>query len=157
MGRKKGFTGRTHQGSPEGAERPAPDRVDWRQDQPVRISEFDEPEPDVAIVRSSDADYRHRIPMPEVAIVRSSDADYRHRIPMPEDVGLLVEVSETTLRRDRGAKRTAYAGAGVPVYWIVNLVEEARRFLAELRAEIRAVGSRGKPLASPCLAGDDAG
>jgi Uma2 family endonuclease len=38
-------------------------------------------------------------------------------------VGLLVEVSWTTLRQDRGKKRTAYARAGVPVYWIVNLVD----------------------------------
>jgi Uma2 family endonuclease len=75
----------------------------WRQEQPVRIPAFDEPEPDVAIVRGS-------------------DADYRHRIPEPVDVALLVEVSETTLRQDRGKKRTAYARARIPVYWIVNLV-----------------------------------
>ena len=74
-----------------------------RKEQPVRIPEFDEPEPDVAIVRGS-------------------DADYRHRIPEPADVALLVEVSEATLRQDRGKKRTAYARARIPVYWIVNLV-----------------------------------
>jgi Uma2 family endonuclease len=76
----------------------------WRQEQPVRIPDFDEPEPDVAIVRGS-------------------DADYRHRIPTADDVALLVEVSETTLSQDRGKKRTAYARAGIPVYWIVNLVD----------------------------------
>ena len=74
-----------------------------RKEEPVRIPEFDEPEPDVAIVRGS-------------------DADYRHRIPEPADVALLVEVSEATLRQDRGKKRTAYARARIPVYWIVNLV-----------------------------------
>jgi Uma2 family endonuclease len=76
----------------------------WRQEQPVRIPDFDEPEPDVAIIRGS-------------------DADYRHRIPTADDVALLVEVSETTLSQDRGKKRTAYARAGIPVYWIVNLVD----------------------------------
>jgi Uma2 family endonuclease len=75
----------------------------WRQEQPVRIPEFDEPEPDIAIVRGS-------------------DADYRRRHPTADDVGLLVEVSEATLRQDRGEKRTAYARAGIAVYWIVNLV-----------------------------------
>ena len=75
-----------------------------RKEEPVRIPDFDEPEPDVAIVRGS-------------------DADYRQRIPMPDDVALLVEVSETTLGQDRGKKRRAYAKAGIPVYWIVNLVD----------------------------------
>ena len=74
-----------------------------RKEEPVRIPEFDEPEPDIAIVRGS-------------------DADYRRRIATAADVALLVEVSESTLRQDRGKKRTAYARARIPVYWIVNLV-----------------------------------
>ena len=74
-----------------------------QKEEPVRIPEFDEPEPDIAIIRGS-------------------DADYRGRIPTAEDVALLVEVSETTLRQDRGQKRAAYARAGIAVYWIVNLV-----------------------------------
>ena len=69
----------------------------------MRIPTFDEPEPDIAIVRGS-------------------DADYRRRIPTAVDVALLVEVSESTLSQDRGKKRTAYARAGISVYWIVNLV-----------------------------------
>jgi Uma2 family endonuclease len=76
----------------------------WRQEQPVRIPDFDEPEPDVTIVRGS-------------------DADYRHRIPTADDVVLAVEVSESSLRQDRGAKRSVYARAGIAVYWIVNLVD----------------------------------
>jgi len=32
-----------------------------------------------------------------------------------------VEVSDTTLRRDRGVKRPLYASAGIAEYWIVNL------------------------------------
>ncbi len=70
----------------------------------MRIPSFDEPEPDIAIIRGS-------------------DADYRGRLPTAADVALLVEVSESTLRQDRGQKRTAYARAGIPVYWIVNLVD----------------------------------
>ena len=70
----------------------------------MRIPDYDEPEPDVAIVRGS-------------------DADYRHRVPTPADVALLVEVSDSTLDQDRGKKLEAYARAGIPVYWIVNLVD----------------------------------
>jgi Uma2 family endonuclease len=75
-----------------------------RKEEPVRIPAYDEPEPDVAIVRGS-------------------DTDYRHRHPKPADVGLLVEVSETTRGQDRSRKLSAYAKARIPVYWIVNLVD----------------------------------
>lgn len=60
---------------------------------------------------------------PDVSIVRGSDADYRHRLPTAQDVALTVEVSEATLSQDRGLKRSAYARAGIPVYWIVNRVD----------------------------------
>jgi Uma2 family endonuclease len=75
----------------------------WRQEQPVRISPYDEPEPDIAIVRGS-------------------DADYRHRIPEATDVGLLVEVSATTVNADR-MQGNVYGRSAIPVYWIVNLVD----------------------------------
>jgi hypothetical protein len=60
---------------------------------------------------------------PYVAIVRGIDEDYEHRIPGPEDVSLIIEVSLTTLPRDRGEKLSAYARAGIAVSWIVNLVD----------------------------------
>jgi Uma2 family endonuclease len=34
---------------------------------------------------------------------------------------LAVEVSDTTLRRDRRVKLALYASAGIPEFWIVNL------------------------------------
>lgn len=37
-----------------------------------------------------------------------------------DDILLVVEVAETTLRRDLGMKRGKYAAAGVPVYWVVD-------------------------------------
>jgi Uma2 family endonuclease len=74
-----------------------------QKEEPVRIPAYDEPEPDIAIIRGT-------------------DADYRRRIPTATDVALLVEVSDTTLSQDRGKKRRAYAKDGIPVYWIVNLV-----------------------------------
>jgi Uma2 family endonuclease len=74
-----------------------------RPEQPVRIPDHDEPEPDVSVVRGS-------------------VLDYRHRIPMPADIALLAEVSESSLASDRVEKLLIYARAGIPVYWIVNLV-----------------------------------
>jgi Uma2 family endonuclease len=62
-------------------------------------------------------------PQPDVAVVRDSDADFARRHPRAEEIGLLVEVADTTLRRDRGPKAIVYAVAGVPEYWILNLVD----------------------------------
>jgi Uma2 family endonuclease len=76
----------------------------WRTEQPVRIPAYDEPEPDVSIVKGC-------------------DDDYMHRKPGPADVALLVEVSESSLSIDRGEKMRAYARAVIPIYWIVNLVD----------------------------------
>jgi hypothetical protein len=42
---------------------------------------------------------------------------------MPEDV-LLIEVPDTSLSYDRGAKLPLYARAGIPEVWILNLVGE---------------------------------
>jgi Uma2 family endonuclease len=75
-----------------------------RQEGPVRIPDFDEPEPDLAVIRGT-------------------RDDYQDRHPSPADLLLLVEVSESSLARDRGEKRDIYARAGIPAYWIINLVD----------------------------------
>jgi Uma2 family endonuclease len=75
-----------------------------RKEEPVRIPAYDQPEPDISIIRGA-------------------NADYRSRVPEPADVALLVEVSDWTLGQDQGLKLAAYAKDGIPVYWIVNLVD----------------------------------
>ena len=55
-------------------------------------------------------------------MVRGDSDDYTDHHPGPEDVALIVEVAESSLSRDRGEKRDNYGRAGIPVYWIVNLV-----------------------------------
>ena len=47
----------------------------------------------------------------------------RIEFPVRKTSELLVEVSDSTLDRDRGAKSAAYAKGRIPVYWIVNLVD----------------------------------
>jgi Uma2 family endonuclease len=39
-------------------------------------------------------------------------------------VALVIEIAESSLARDRGDKWAAYASGGIPVYWIVNLIDE---------------------------------
>ncbi len=62
-------------------------------------------------------------PEPDVVVVRGDTRQYLERHPGPTDIGLVIEVSDTTLDRDRGVKKQAYARAGILIYWIVNLVE----------------------------------
>jgi Uma2 family endonuclease len=62
-------------------------------------------------------------PEPDIAVVRGERRQYLDRHPGPEDVALVVEVADSTLQRDRSSKRRLYAASGIPVYWIVNLLE----------------------------------
>ena len=48
--------------------------------------------------------------------------DYLHKSPEPADIALVVEVSDSSLSEDR-KQAVIYAGGGIPVYWIVNLVD----------------------------------
>jgi Uma2 family endonuclease len=62
-------------------------------------------------------------PEPDVSVVLAGVREIRKRHPKPKEVGLVVEVSEGTLARDRGMKKHIYARARIPNYWIVNLVD----------------------------------
>lgn len=61
-------------------------------------------------------------PEPDVALVRGDRRDYLQAHPGPLDAGLVVEVADTFLARDRGVKQRLYAQAGIPGYWIMNLI-----------------------------------
>ncbi|MBX6313328.1 MAG: Uma2 family endonuclease [Isosphaeraceae bacterium] len=62
-------------------------------------------------------------PEPDLAVVRGEPRDYIDHHPSPGEIGLVVEVADTTLAQDRGLKRRIYARAGIPVYWIINLAD----------------------------------
>ena len=57
---------------------------------------------------------------PDLAVLRPR-TDYRRHLPEPGDVLLLIEVSDSSLRRDREAKLSLYAAAGIPEVWIANV------------------------------------
>jgi Uma2 family endonuclease len=63
-------------------------------------------------------------PEPDFAIVRGSPRTYLTRHPTPADVGLLIEVADSSLLRDQRDKTRIYARGGIPCYWIVNLVDQ---------------------------------
>jgi Uma2 family endonuclease len=67
------------------------------------------------------------MPQPDVAFLKPRDDYYASPRPTPADILLLVEISDTTFRLDRGKKLALYAAAGVPLVWIVNV--RTRRML----------------------------
>lgn len=54
----------------------------------------------------------------DAALLRQPIGD--RALASPGDMLLVVEVAETTLGRDLGFKLAAYAGAGIPTYWVVD-------------------------------------
>ncbi len=61
-------------------------------------------------------------PEPDVAVVPGTPRDYRQT--HPDQAVLIVEVSDSSLSYDRERKARRYAQAGMPEYWILNLIEQ---------------------------------
>ncbi len=72
---------------------------------PVRLLQDSEPEPDIALLKG------HR-------------SHYKQYRPRAEDILLLVEVADSTLDSDRNVKVPLYAQAGIPEVWVVTLNED---------------------------------
>jgi Uma2 family endonuclease len=62
-------------------------------------------------------------PEPDISIVNGELRTFSRRHPDPKEVGLVIEIADATLDRDRTIKKRVYARANVPIYWIVNLVD----------------------------------
>jgi Uma2 family endonuclease len=62
-------------------------------------------------------------PEPDIAVVRGKPRDYKRHHPTAKDVGLLVEIADSSLEEDRTYKGSIYAEAKYQEYWIVNLVD----------------------------------
>lgn len=58
---------------------------------------------------------------PDVAVIAGNTRDVG--MIHPTTAALVVEISDATLRKDRTIKAHLYAQAGLPDYWIVNLVD----------------------------------
>ena len=72
------------------------------QQDPIALDDDSEPEPDVSVIPGRPRDYP---------------------VDHPARPVLVVEVAETSLAFDRRHKGRAYARAGLPDYWIVNLID----------------------------------
>jgi Uma2 family endonuclease len=63
-------------------------------------------------------------PEPDLAVLHPRTDFYAGGHPQPAQVFLLVEVSDSSLDRDRDRKAPLYAENGIPEYWIVNLDDD---------------------------------
>jgi Uma2 family endonuclease len=104
---------------------------------PVRLSEHSEPQPDLALLRPR-GDF------------------YRERHPRPGDVLLVIEVAASSLRFDRETKLPLYARHGIPEVWLIDL--GGRRLVRHRAPQNGAYAlvdelDLGTPLELPSLSG----
>jgi Uma2 family endonuclease len=79
---------------------------------PVQLNDYSEPEPDIALVRPDPLYY-----------------EYHH--PTPREIYLIIEVADSTLKRDREFKATVYAQAGIMDYWVLDISDRQLYVLRE--------------------------
>jgi Uma2 family endonuclease len=72
---------------------------------PIRLDDFSEPQPDLALLKPR-KDF------------------YSKSHPTPEDVLVLIEVADSSLSYDRNVKLPLYARAGIPEVWLMVLQKE---------------------------------
>jgi Uma2 family endonuclease len=72
---------------------------------PFRLDDYSEPEPDIALIKPRE-DF------------------YAQSLATPSDVLLIIEVADTSVEVDRRVKIPLYARAGIPEVWLANLPED---------------------------------
>jgi Uma2 family endonuclease len=63
-------------------------------------------------------------PEPDIAVVPGPRRRYSAAHPTPAECRIVIEVSDSSLAIDRHDKTRVYARAGIPVYWVVNVVDK---------------------------------
>lgn len=99
---------------------------------PIRLSDLSEPQPDLALLR-----WREDF--------------YRHAHPTPADVLLVIEIADSTVETDRSFKVPLYARAGISEAWLVNLPDERIELFAEPSGgayQVNRIFARGEELQS---------
>src|SRR5689334_12520741 len=104
---------------------------------PVRLNDFSEPEPDIALLKKRE-DF------------------YASGHPTPADVLLIIEVADTSVDFDRRVKLPLYARAGIPETWVMVLPKDLIEVHSQpVNGKYRKVQrlKRGKTLVLPTVAG----
>ncbi|MBC7971528.1 MAG: Uma2 family endonuclease [Verrucomicrobia bacterium] len=83
-----------------------------RVQEPIRLNNYSEPEPDVAVVQIDPLDY----------------ADHHPIVP---EVYLVIEVADSSLRADCEFKSKVYARSGITDYWVLDVVQRTLHVFRE--------------------------
>ncbi len=81
------------------------EKVIVRSQDPIRLDNFSEPEPDIVLANWD-------------------EKEYLENHPTPADILLVMEISDTTLAYDRDDKASAYSRNGIGQYLLLNLNNE---------------------------------
>lgn len=81
-------------------------------------------------------------PEPDVSVIKGTRQDFRARLPNLNETVLVIEVSDATLRRDHTVKQRIYASAGIPVYWIINLIDSVIEVYTQPLPEEKRYGEK---------------
>lgn len=111
---------------------------------PIELSDSSEPEPDISIVK------------------KRADR-YADKHPTPDDIFLVIEVADSTVETDRRCKIPAYAHAGIPEVWLVDLnndrieihTQPDQGFYREVRIVTREQRVASKSVPALTLKADD--
>src|SRR5215510_6118822 len=102
---------------------------------PILLSDYSEPQPDLTLLKRR-ADF------------------YVGGHPTPADVLVVIEVSDSTVEKDRRAKIPSYSLAGIPETWLIDLVEDRSEVHSKpyngIYQEVRII-QRGQKVVSNCL------
>jgi Uma2 family endonuclease len=69
---------------------------------PIQLNDFSEPEPDIALIMADELRY----------------LDHH---PLPSEVYLVIEIADSTLKRDCEVKALDYASSGIKDYWVLDV------------------------------------
>jgi Uma2 family endonuclease len=96
------------------------------------------------------------VPQPDIVWARGRD--YSLGRPLAADILLIIEISDSSLDYDRGAKANMFAAAGIADYWVVNIPDRCVEVLRQPKGrryrshDVFTVPDKIRPLAFPKLA-----
>lgn len=89
-------------------------------------------------------------PEPDIAIIAGSHADYKSKHPTGSDCRLIIEIADTSIEKDR-SKAKIYLDDGVNEYWIVNVNAKCiERYSISSGADKADILSNGDTIAISC-------
>jgi Uma2 family endonuclease len=95
-------------------------------------------------------------PQPDIAVLRLRGDRYRDAHPRPHDVLIVIEISDSTVEKDRHIKMPLYARAGIREALIFNLVDDQLEVYSQAEGNIyqqTMVLKRGQQFSSNAVQG----